>query len=278
MSGVTKSVFGSSGPKYNQQQATTSQDYGFTSPYGAKQLRRQADGSYAYDIKVNDADKLRDQLAMQGLRGISLDPTEVENTYYQRATRQLMPEFSRQTEGLDENLINRGIQVGTPQYERAMQQLRDQQSGQLSDISSDAVFQGQNLLNNQISNINTLTGGRDINQMLNIGGQGNSYDQAYNAKQYNEAMRQQRNSGILGLAGGLAGMFSDERLKENLVKVGKLDNGLNVYIGNYKPETGLDTTPQLFLIAQEVQEINPDAVEEHCGYLAVDYKKAVQNG
>jgi hypothetical protein len=76
--------------------------------------------------------------------------------------------------------------------------------------------------------------------------------------------------------GAAALMASDKRLKENLKPVGKLDNGLKVYVGNYKEETGLDTTPQLFLLAQEVEKKNPDAVVEKGCYLAVNYKKAVE--
>lgn len=79
-----------------------------------------------------------------------------------------------------------------------------------------------------------------------------------------------------GTIGALA-VFSDERLKENLTPVGKADNGLTIYIGNYTKESGLDDgKPHLFLIAQEVQKIRPDAVvETESGYLAVDYIKAL---
>lgn len=79
-----------------------------------------------------------------------------------------------------------------------------------------------------------------------------------------------------GTIGALA-IFSDKRLKENLIPVGKGNNGLTIYIGNYTKESGLDDgKPHLFLIAQEVQEICPDAViKTESGYLAVDYAKAL---
>ena len=70
--------------------------------------------------------------------------------------------------------------------------------------------------------------------------------------------------------------FHSRRVAENLKKVGTLDNGLKVYVGNYKKETGLDTKPQLFLVAQEVEKKKPEAVEKVDGYLAVNYKKAVE--
>lgn len=84
--------------------------------------------------------------------------------------------------------------------------------------------------------------------------------------------------GALGTVGLAAAMFSDRRLKRDLTLVGKSDNGLNIYLGRYTEESGLDDGNwHLFLIAQEVQEIVPDAViEDESGYLKVDYKKALE--
>ena len=78
-------------------------------------------------------------------------------------------------------------------------------------------------------------------------------------------------------ASSLMGKFSDRRLKENLTPIGKLDNGLTIYSGNYRADTGLDTRPQIFLIADEVIMVNPGAVTENeNGYLMVDYDKATK--
>jgi len=76
-------------------------------------------------------------------------------------------------------------------------------------------------------------------------------------------------------------MASDSRLKENLKPIAKLKNGLSVYVGNYNDKAieidpSLNKKPQLFLIAQEVQEIVPEAVGEKNGYLAVNYELAVK--
>lgn len=80
---------------------------------------------------------------------------------------------------------------------------------------------------------------------------------------------------IEGLGKGIGGMaMSDERLKENIRPIGKLDNGLTVYIFNFK---GQDT-PQIGLIAQEVKEVIPEAVTEgEDGYLRVDYELATRS-
>jgi hypothetical protein len=51
---------------------------------------------------------------------------------------------------------------------------------------------------------------------------------------------------------------SDINVKENISQVGMLDNGLPVYLFNYKG----DNTPQIGLMAQDVEKVNKDAVTE----------------
>lgn len=73
--------------------------------------------------------------------------------------------------------------------------------------------------------------------------------------------------------------LSDERLKENLVKFGTMENGINVYRWDWKDEAkGLvGDQPAFGVIAQEVQEIVPEAVTEGPdGYLRVNYGMIVQ--
>jgi hypothetical protein len=70
--------------------------------------------------------------------------------------------------------------------------------------------------------------------------------------------------------------FSDIRMKENIVKVGELPNGLNLYEFEYKPEF-IDNVlagpgRQIGVMAQEVEKVMPEAVFTMSnGYKAVDY-------
>lgn len=238
-------------------------------------------GSPIATYGMSEADIQRQQLIQQGLGGISLDPTQAQEAYYQQATRQLIPQQQRDVERLESTLAGRGIGMGTEQYERQLENLRSQQAGTLADIQNRAVFAGQDLLGSQIGNIGALAGQRDIGALAGLGGGtgaqfASTYEAALANQQANIAAQNERNRQLMGQLGMGAMGFSDRRLKDNLEPVGKLDNGLTVYVGNYKPETGLDTTPQLFLIAQEVQEVKPEAVGEKDDFLAVDYKEAVK--
>lgn len=70
----------------------------------------------------------------------------------------------------------------------------------------------------------------------------------------------------------LPAIFSDERLKEDIEPVGELYDGQRVYSYRYIG----DPTPRIGLMAQEVEQRNPDAVTEVGGFKAVDYGRATQ--
>lgn len=275
---VTSSIFGGGAPKYNQDQSALTQQYGVISDIGNLNLVKNADGTYSKKFTSSEIDNMRNSLAREGLGAVTLDPQRETQAYYDRATRLLNDAYDRQLANTDEALINRGIQTGTKQYNQVMGDVQNNQLGALSDLANQAIFAGQDYTAGQIGNVNALTGARDISLINSMGGSNNAYDNAYEAKQYRYNTQQNALNNLLGAGAtlGAAYMLSDKRAKENLKPVGKLDNGLKVYVGNYKEETGLDTTPQLFLLAQEVEKKNPDAVGEKGGYLAVNYKKAVE--
>lgn len=68
--------------------------------------------------------------------------------------------------------------------------------------------------------------------------------------------------------------FSDIRLKENIRKVGETPGGFNLYIWDWKEEAKslVGEQPSFGVIAQELQEINPNLVNTHpSGFLRVNY-------
>ena len=110
-----------------------------------------------------------------------------------------------------------------------------------------------------------------------------AYGMAQNAAQaaYN-TQAQQAAANTSGLFGGLSSLggagimayaLSDERAKENIREVGELDNGLPVYLFNYKGSP----TPQIGLMAQDVEKKKPGAVAEGAdGYKRVNYAMAAR--
>lgn len=82
--------------------------------------------------------------------------------------------------------------------------------------------------------------------------------------------------GGIGALGSLAsgiGSMSDERVKENIEAVGKLNDGQTVYRYNFKG----DPKTQIGLLAQEVEHHKPGAVTEAHGLKMVDYKGATDD-
>lgn len=207
---VSNFAFGSTGPKYSQDKSALTQQYGVQSDLGNMRLQKNADGTYSKVYTSSDIDKQRNALASQGLGALSLDPTDVQQAYYNQATSLLSDRFNQQLKDTDEALINRGIQTGTDQYNRVMGNLTQDQNQTLQNIANQAVYQGYNTLGQQIGNINALTSGRDVYALAGMGGSNSSYDSAYQGKVYNDQLRNQRNQNIMSAVGAIAGGLVQE--------------------------------------------------------------------
>jgi len=70
--------------------------------------------------------------------------------------------------------------------------------------------------------------------------------------------------------------FSDERVKDDIAKVGELYDGTGVYSYTLKKFLDPAQTPRIGVMAQEVERTNPDAVSELGGVKVVDYRKATE--
>lgn len=79
--------------------------------------------------------------------------------------------------------------------------------------------------------------------------------------------------GMPGVGAGVSAMFSDRRVKTGARKVGTLDNKLPVYLYRYK----WGGPPMIGVMAQDVEKVNPDAVDSVWGIKTVDYEKAVSS-
>jgi hypothetical protein len=234
---------------------------------------------------------------------------------YADATRRLDPQFAQADDRFAQQMVNKGLSPGTEAYDKARANFdmakndaygsarnqallaglgaQNQAFGQQMGLGQFA-FQGQRA---DMQDLMALLGygqntNANNNQMLNsdfnrAGGlfglvPGMSpvqvdvmspYQMQQQQNQFNSQMGANASNGFWGGVGqlGSAFMMSDRRVKTDIERVGTLDNGLPVYLFRY-----LDGGPlQIGLMAQDVQEVKPEAVRDFDGVLAVDYRKAV---
>ncbi len=144
--------------------------------------------------------------------------------------------------------------------------------------------------NQPINEISALMGGGQVQQPTfqntpNVGVAGTDIAgltaQNYAQKQsgYNATM-----GGLAGLGGAALGgwaqngfALSDRRAKQDIKKVGKLDDGTNIYSYRYKDKFDGSGMMQLGVMAQEVEEDYPEAVDERSdGYKTVNYSRIAE--
>lgn len=222
-------------------------------------------------------------------------------TYQDAYMRRLAPQIQQNREQVASNLANQGVVPGTKAYDNAMRQ----QAQKENDLLLGATTQGfgvgqqanQQAYNQALTNynlpLNTLSALRTGAQVQNPSFV-NSAQQAttagpdllgaaqmgYNAQMGNfnaqNAAQSNFNSGLMGLGGtlGAAALMSDIRTKEQIVKIGIAENGLPIYIYEYKPEWKNEAGHGKFIghMAHEVEEIMPEAViTRPDGYKMVNY-------
>lgn len=223
-------------------------------------------------------------------RPLNLNNKAVEGRLFDLGRKRLDPMFANQNEDLRTRLANQGIRAGTDAYSREMQTFNQGKNDAYNNLLLSGRGQAVNELmterNQPLNEIIGIMSGTQLQPMQFS--QPNQYgiptvDQAgiianvdqmkMQKAQAQAAQSQALFGGMFSMLGGLAPMFSDERLKENVEVIGKTEDGLKVATYNYKG----DSKPQMGLIAQDVARKKPDAVRRHAsGFLMVDYGKALQ--
>jgi hypothetical protein len=163
--------------------------------------------------------------AGRNVADFNLDPTAAADAFYKNQTQYLNQDFQKQSADKEAELANRGIPVGSPQYNRAMQELADSQNRALEQAASGAVQAGQQYqtqgLNNAMSqnqfvqntaNQQANMAGSLAGQMYNpsvysgAGGQfGGTYDAKFAADQAAAQQKANNSGGWGGLIGTVGG-------------------------------------------------------------------------
>lgn len=215
-------------------------------------------GSEAYNNELNQFGQQTNDARMQAVLSAGQEQ--------QRMFQEAIDSANQRNAVTQGNYENRNTQ------DSAQQALRQQ------------AFQEQVALRNQpISEITSLLGGSAPTipqfQQWNPGHVSDTpvgqyvYDSAKLANQQYLSQYGSQMSGMYGLGSTLLGglfSFSDRRLKQNIRKVGKLDNGMTVYA--YSMFGG---PVQIGLMADEVEAVKPEAVAQIGEFKAVDYGRAV---
>lgn len=212
----------------------------------------------------------------------------------------LNPQFQRDEEAMRSRLINQGIGQGSQAYDREMERFMQTKN----DARMQAILGGQQYGNAELAaalqrrnqgiqeyttqrnaplnEYIALTGGTQIqNPQFQSTQQGNMAPVDYAGlvnNQYNTQMGQYNaqvgaNNQAMGTAGQLLGnaasayyLFSDSRLKKDIVEIGE-QNGHKLYEFSYLN----DPKRYVGVMAQDVEKYAPEAVTEIDGFKAVNY-------
>lgn len=172
-------------------------------------------------------------------------------------------------------------------------QLGAQQQNNANALAASGLYQnlGTGASTNEVNLNNALLNAGTVGQTTNQAGLDAQYQQFLNQQEYPF----QALSWLTGIATGVgsnagntttgtsttnetgfkfgASLPSDERLKEDIEPVGQLFDGQPIYRYRYKG----DPTPRIGLIAQDVEQVHPEAVGQIAGLRSVDYGRATED-
>ena len=215
----------------------------------------------------------------------------LRSQYQDSILSRVNPKQTWQKESMNSDLANQGIDANSnpAAYERAMKPLIWQQNDEQNQAFQQAGTEEANqlALANQQRDlpineaIGMQTGGQvqmpQTQQPQPFGAQPANMESLYNNQYtglqdiYNQRVGQSnaQTSGLYGLGGAglMALAFSDKRLKTDIRKVGKTEEGTNIYLYRFKG----DPKTQMGVMAQELEKTKPEAVHDVGGIKMVDY-------
>jgi len=230
---------------------------------------------------------------------VDLSNDAVENRLFELGSARLTPQFQRDENALRTQLINAGIRPGTEAWNTEMTRLGQSKSDALNQLVLGGRQQSINEIlterNQPLNEIIGLMSGSQVSQpgftntpqsqVAGVDYAGmvqNNYNNAMKQYQADMSSNNAAMGGMFGLGGTLGAaaikygaplMLSDRRAKENIRRVGTLDNGLPVYLYTYIG----DDTPMIGVMADEVEVVAPHAVVTGAdGLKRVNYAEAVR--
>lgn len=153
--------------------------------------------------------------------------------------------------------IGAGVQMNSDKLESevAMEALRVQQSLGLADTEAGRQTGLASIEAQKAVALGTIQGQVQTQQII-----ANA-----SSSQAKSASKSSMFGSVLGFAGAALSIFSDSRLKENIVKIGTSEYGYGIYEFNYKG----DSKRRRGVIAEEVEKYKPEFVSQEGGYYKV---------
>jgi len=218
-----------------------------------------------------------------------------QDAYMQR----LAPQLQQGREQLSQDLANRGIDIGSEAYDRAMQSQAQRENDLLLGATTQGFGVGQQargqalqeqayLRNEPLNTLNAVRTGSQVQgpNFVNPAMQANTagadilgatqmgYNAQMGAANAQNAANNAMTQGLFSLGG--AALMSDIRTKENIEVIGVAKNGLTVYKYEYRNEFKdhelAGSGVYYGYMAQEVEQVYPYAVITlNDGYKVVDY-------
>lgn len=283
----TQTIIGADGqpisvPKY-QQTTTLSPEQ-----QGIFDQSQQAQGNLA-GLASDQSAAMRDYLKTP----FSFNNDDASQWAMDLASPRILGQQQQTEAALRTTLANKGIREGSAAWNAEMSRMTNANTDQMNQLALNGRGQAFNealtTRNQPINEIGALLSGSQVTPPQfaatpQTGVAGVDYTGLVNQKyQADVSSSNAMMGGLFGLAGTIGGgmmknptalatMFSDRRLKANIRRVGRLDNGLPVYA--YTMGAG---PTQIGVMADEVQDVFPEAVHrDPSGYLKVDYAKATE--
>ncbi len=234
-------------------------------------------GSKAYETAMNQNAQASNDMRMQAVLAGGQEQSRLANLSHQQATfgnnanQQMWNNQFQATQGnnvlagqkyADQQTQFNAQNTARNQYLQEQYQQRNQPINEISALLSGAQVTNPNFVNSANSQIANT----DVSGIIN-----QDYQNRLGQWQQKQNTTGGALGGLFGLGSKLIGL-SDASAKENIRRVGVLDNGLPVYAYNYKG----DGMTHIGLIAQEVEQVIPEAVHQIGSIRVVNYEKAVE--
>lgn len=209
-------------------------------------------GSQAYQREMESFNQAQNDARMQAVLAGQQYGTAAQNQALQRRLQEIDEYNAQRNAPLNEYIgLTSGTQIVNPQFQSTG--YGGIQPFDIAGAMRNYYSNQQAAANNQQSAMGSLfgLGGAALGSAGMLGGLGAS------------------GGGFLGSAVGSLFALSDERIKENIKPHGQ-ENGHNTYEFNY---IGYPDKKYIGVLAQEVMEKDPAAIEDINGYMAVNYNR-----